>query len=465
MKKPVEIAASALLAVSLLAIPVGQASAETTEKQKMTSSKVVLQDHLSESMEEEEPNDSPSQANQVAPGTMVLGDLTDQDVDYYKLEVNGDQAVDFNLSFFAVDDDFITEMEMNADVMDRDGNEVDAYYEQSDEYGYGGLYTLEPGVYYIKATDEANLDTGETYALIPDIYEKEPMINRYYGEDRYETAANIARLDADRHPSENVVLATGQDFPDALAGAPLAEQLDAPILLTRKASLPAVTKSTLSELETEHVTILGGTGAVSQNVEDYLKEELSLSVDRIAGKNRYETAAAIAETLPSSNKAVVAYGKNFPDALSIAPVAAGQTMPILLTDKERVPAATEEALSNYSQSYVVGGTGVISEDVFRQMPDADRISGKDRYATSLAVVEYFDMEAQSVSLATGKNFADALAGSVFSVEDPLLLTPKDHLNPAIKSYLEQKQTTYYRIFGGSAAVGEGVVRDIWSIYE
>lgn len=71
----------------------------------------------------------------------------------------------------------------------------------------------------------------------------------------------------------------------------------------------------------------------------------------------------------------------------------------------------------------------------------------------------------SVSLATGRTFADALAGSVYSVTEPLLLTPKNRLNPEVKDYFDENHTTYFRIFGGTAAVGEGVEEDIWSLYE
>ncbi|MFP3338865.1 cell wall-binding repeat-containing protein, partial [Micrococcus sp. SIMBA_131] len=115
---------------------------------------------------------------------------------------------------------------------------------------------------------------------------------------------------------ENVVLATGEDFPDALAAAPLAYYYNAPILLTEKKKLSKVTEAALTFLQVENVTIVGGKGAVSTSIENYLEDELGIEVDRVAGKDRYETAAAIAKELPPSDTAVVAYGKNFPDALS-----------------------------------------------------------------------------------------------------------------------------------------------------
>ncbi|MBN9655899.1 cell wall-binding repeat-containing protein [Halobacillus sp. GSS1] len=468
MWKGTGMAATLLLSAGVLINPVGEISAEVDDdsKRSIHNDRVSLQANTMEDLEEEEPNDSIDAANSLSQNRWAQGYLTDDDVDYFTFEIEGDHRIEFQLVLYSmVDGTYNTEMDLDAELYDANGKVVTGYTEYNSEYGYNGGFFLDPGIYYVKVMDEANVDNGIPYTLASDVPDKYPRINRYWGVDRYWTAANIARQDSSRVPSENVVLATGQDFPDALAGAPLAEHLDAPILLTRKERLPDITEQVLSTLDAEHVTILGGTGAISGDVEDYIKNELSLDVERISGKNRYETSVAIAEQLPPSDEAVVAYGGNFPDALSIAPAAAGKAMPILLTKKESIPAATENVLSNYNQTYVVGGTGVVSDQVYRQLPNADRISGKDRYATSLAVAKYFDMETQSVSLATGSNFADALAGSVHAVKEPLLLTPKGKLDEEVKQYFVDHQTTYFQIFGGEAAVGEGVEEDILSIYE
>ncbi|MYL70017.1 hypothetical protein GLW00_04100 [Halobacillus litoralis] len=468
MWKVTGMAATLLLSAGVLMNPVGEISAEVDDdsKRSIHNDRVSLQASNMEDLEEEEPNDSIDAANSLAQNRWARGYLTDEDEDYFTFEIEGDHRIEFQLMLYSmVDGAYNTEMDLDAELYDANGKVVAGYSEYNSEYGYNGAFFLDPGIYYVKVIDEANVDNGIPYTLASDVADKYPRINRYWGVDRYWTAANIARQDSSRVPSENVVLATGQDFPDALAGAPLAEHLDAPILLTRKERLPDITEQVLSTLDAEHVTILGGTGAISGDVEDYIKDELNLDVERISGKNRYETSVAIAEHLPPSDEAVVAYGGNFPDALSIAPAAAGKAMPILLTKKESIPAATENVLDNYNQTYVVGGTGVVSDQVYRQLPDADRISGKDRYATSLAVAKYFDMETQSVSLATGSNFADALAGSVHAVKEPLLLTPKSKLDEEVKQYFIDHQTTYFQIFGGEAAVGEGVEEDIWSIYE
>ncbi|MBX0357525.1 cell wall-binding repeat-containing protein [Halobacillus sp. Nhm2S1] len=469
MWKVTGMAATLLLSAGVLMNPAGGVSAEVGDDSKRSTihkDRVSLEASTVEDYEEVEPNDSIDAANSLAQNRWAQGHLTDKDEDYFTFEIDGDYRVEFHLSLYSmVNGSYNKEMDLDANLYDADGKKVSGYSENNNEYGYFGSFFLDPGTYYVRVVDEANLNKGIPYTLSSGVAEKYARITRYWGVDRYWTAANIARQDSSRIPSRNVVLATGQDFPDALAGAPLAEHLDAPILLTRKERLPAITEQTLSTLDAEHVTILGGTGAVSEDVEDYIKDELNLDVERISGKNRYETSVAIAGHLPASDEAVVAYGGNFPDALSIAPAAAGKAMPILLTKKESIPAATENVLNNYDQTYVVGGTGVVSDKVYRQLPNADRISGKDRYATSLAVAKYFDMETQSVGLATGSNFADALAGSVHGVKEPLLLTPKSKLDEEVKQYFIDHQTTYFQIFGGDAAVDEGVEEDIKSIYE
>ncbi|MFP3361692.1 cell wall-binding repeat-containing protein, partial [Planococcus sp. SIMBA_143] len=78
-------------------------------------------------------------------------------------------------------------------------------------------------------------------------------------------------------------------FPDALAAAPLAYYYNAPILLTEKKKLSKVTEAALTFLQVENVTIVGGKGAVSTSIENYLEDELGIEVDRVAGKDRYET--------------------------------------------------------------------------------------------------------------------------------------------------------------------------------
>ncbi|MBN9655043.1 cell wall-binding repeat-containing protein [Halobacillus sp. GSS1] len=472
VKKFVGFTVAALLTSTLLTTPV-LATSETPfksledfKKQKQVPNaqeiKLLGYNQWGE-FEEEEPNNTMAQANHITTEDLAVGTFTKSDKDYYKIEINGDEEVDLSVSLFSMNEDE-TNMQLNVNVYNSTGEEMDSYFEGSDEYGYGGGFYLDPGVYYFEASDLADLNNGETYMFSPLVLEDEPYIDRIAGEDRYHTAAAIAVRRSAGYPSDHIILATGADFPDALAGAPLAFYYDAPILLTRKNSLPQITKSTIEVLGAKHVTILGGTGAISKDVENSLVK-LGLDVERISGADRYETATAIAEVLPASDGAVVAYGRNFPDALSIAPVAASNMMPILLTEKSKLPDATKQAINDYDFTYVVGGEGVIDQKVFSQLPDPERISGKNRYSTSIAIAEYFELEPTFVNIATGVDFADALAGATYTYGEPLLLTPTNYLSPEVKDYFVKNETFYFTILGGTAAVSENVEDEILELFE
>ncbi|WJE16927.1 cell wall-binding repeat-containing protein [Halobacillus sp. ACCC02827] len=469
MKKTFSIASSILIAATVLATPAAAFEKETPEMwkayQESKEHKVQLAAEEDWSITyEEEPNDTFEQAQPLEIDSFIIGTLTDSDKDMYKIEVIGDRPVELSTGVFSTLEDG-TEMELNGVLYDADGNRIEAEFEDIDEYGFGAFYTVHPGTYYIEASDLANLDNGEEYGVTAYVYVPQAEIERISGADRYKTAAKIAIRKTGGYPAADVVLATGTDYPDALAGAPLASWMDAPILLTKKGKLPQVTEYALETLDTERVTILGGTGAVSKDVENYLKKNLGLEVERVSGTDRFETAAAIAELLPPSDAAIVTYGRNFPDALSAAPVAATYGLPILLTEKNSLPKATEKQLKQYEHSFAVGGRGAISAGVFKKLPDAQRIAGSDRYETSVAVAETFEMDNQFVQIATGADFADALTGSVYTFGEPVLLTPKKQLAPSVKAYFEANETTFFRIFGGTGAVSEKVEDEIRSLFE
>ena len=133
---------------------------------------------------------------------------------------------------------------------------------------------------------------------------------RIQGENRYETSVKISQ--EGWKSADTVVIARGDSFPDALAGAPLAYKYDAPILLTQTGSLNPLVKEEIKRLGAEKVYILGGTSAVSNYVEFQL-EGMKLDVDRVSGDNRYDTASNIAALLGGSpDKAIIANGMKLP---------------------------------------------------------------------------------------------------------------------------------------------------------
>lgn len=283
-------------------------------------------------------------------------------------------------------------------------------------------------------------------------------VSRIAGSNRYGTAVEISVNGWTQ--SDYVVLARGDEFADALAGVPLASYHRAPILLTNPNRLPNATKEELERLEAKTVIILGGDGAVSPAVEKILTDDLGLTVKRIAGANRYATAGRIAQELYDVGYVYgvfVANGRDFPDALAASVYACGHRYAIILVEPNRIPPGAQEALTalNPSQSFVIGGEGVISQEVFNALPHPERIAGANRYATATALAERFRPGAQKCFVATGLDFADAIAGGVLAAkEGGILLLVSKTVPPTVRSYVEESTLNQAIIFGGQGAVSD-----------
>lgn len=285
----------------------------------------------------------------------------------------------------------------------------------------------------------------------------EITVERIAGNDRFETAVEISKKGWET--SQTVILTRSDDFPDALAGTPLAYFHDAPILLTSPAKLAAATKDELQRLNAQTVIILGGVGAVSQAVEDELKQ-MGFNIQRIGGNNRYETAALIASELPPTDTAIIANGENFPDALAIGPYAARNGYPILLIGTNSIPKATSEALEGISKTIIVGGPAAISNSVEEQLGlhNPGRIFGADRYETATAIVKELEIPTQKVYVATGLNFADALTGSALAAKEnaPILLVRQSSVPLTTSELIRDKEIVNFTILGGPGAVVENM---------
>ncbi|WP_270180340.1 cell wall-binding repeat-containing protein [Alkalihalobacillus sp. CinArs1] len=302
---------------------------------------------------------------------------------------------------------------------------------------------------FVEYIDGKTIEMGQEARIV------EEEATRLSGEDRYDTAIEVSK--AGWVSADTVVLARGDAFPDALAGAPLAYELDAPILLTGKDSLNKKVKEEIKRLGAKDVVILGGTGAVSEYVE-YQVEGLGIDVERISGKDRFDTAANIAARLGGSpEQAIVANGMNFPDALSIASYAARNGYPILLSEDDKLPNVTKRALTNVDMSIVAGGTGVISEEVEGMLPKATRYAGKDRFSTAATIATDLNPSAR-VFVATGMDFADALSGSVLAAKQnaSILLVQPNKLPEATEKAIADLEAYDFTVTGGTGAVSDDV---------
>lgn len=289
---------------------------------------------------------------------------------------------------------------------------------------------------------------------------------RIGGENRYQTSVAISQT-AYPNGSSYAILVTGEDFPDALSATPLAKKYNAPILLTPPEALDPNIAEEINRLGVTNILIIGGTGVVSQGIEHTLTAH-GISTRRIEGATRYETSLAIAEELGDFQKIFVCTGENFPDALSAAAVAANEGIPILLTPAHDLQEGLAEFINKQelTQTYVVGGTGVISDQVFDQLPQAKRLSGGDRYETNLAILEEFrsKLTGDTAYLATGMNYPDALSGSVLAAErkSPILLIGSGESAKA-KAYLRAAELIDLKVqvIGGDSVVSNSLLKGLF----
>ncbi|MBW8827108.1 MAG: cell wall-binding repeat-containing protein [Acidobacteria bacterium] len=184
-------------------------------------------------------------------------------------------------------------------------------------------------------------------------------IQRLSGDDRYATAAAVSALFP---PGGAAYLANGQAFPDALAGGAAAATAGSPLLLTRPEALPAPIASELARLAPPSGAVLGGTGAVGDVAFSQIAAKIP-SIRRLAGPDRYFTAAAVAaDQAPASTQVVLATGLDYPDALAAAPMAAKLRAPLLLTSPSCSPPATVQRLGDagWPDVTIVGGATAVS---------------------------------------------------------------------------------------------------------
>jgi putative cell wall-binding protein len=252
--------------------------------------------------------------------------------------------------------------------------------------------------------------------------------------------------------SDTVIIARKDDFPDALAGMALAAYYNAPMLLNSPEALDPGVLEVLSVLAPTRLIILGGEGAISSFTENALRENLPQleEISRLAGVDRYETAALIAAALPPTAEVALATGLNYPDALTLAAAGASRGLPVLLTGPDAIPEVTLSALRTRQPTtvHIAGGTGVISEAVTAELlalgvaeSDIHRYAGSDRYETSALIAAAFFPRGEIIFLADGQDYGDALAGGVAAALQGgcLLLTDVTGgtIAPGTTAYLQQ----------------------------
>lgn len=263
---------------------------------------------------------------------------------------------------------------------------------------------------------------------------------RISGDDRVETALKISQKGW--NSAQTVLLCEYSDYPDAIASTPFAVSLDAPILLTKGASIDPRVVNELNRLKPQKIILLGGTACLQPSIEKELAN-LNLAWERIGGLDRYETSILLAKRL-SSDSLILANGDDFPDALSAATFAGIKQIPIVLTST-KLP---KSVIQYYQETgpkhlFVIGGEAVIpSADLTtNNFTIGTRLAGLDRYGTNAKVISHMRDTYQSddLFLASGITFPDAVAGTVLAskFKAPLLLTEKDDIPPSVYTLMRE----------------------------
>jgi murein DD-endopeptidase MepM/ murein hydrolase activator NlpD len=277
----------------------------------------------------------------------------------------------------------------------------------------GGVGAIGPGVF-----DHLGTCTAGT-------------VTRIAGASRYETAAAIA---GGWETADVVYLATGERFPDAIAIGAVAAAEGAPILLTTRDRLPVSTVAAIERLMPREVVIVGGPGAVSAEVEGELAT-LTPLVTRLAGADRYETAAAISANryVPGVDVVHVVTGESFADGITAGPAATGG--PILLVPASGIPGAvaTELIRLDPAEIVVVGGEGAVSPATERSLAAFTtgavlRISGSSRFATAAAISA--SAKPGTTYVVRADDYPDGLAVAGLAGDRPILLTKGTNLPAA-----------------------------------
>ena len=253
-------------------------------------------------------------------------------------------------------------------------------------------------------------------------------VTRIAGKDRIGTSIEISK--AMFNESDNVVLASGFNFADALSAGQLAAALNAPLILSDE-NMDLRVKEEIANLKPKNMYIVGGENALGSNIEESVKSAVNdINIERLKGNNRYETSVKVMEKTKEFVDAeylLIASGKNFPDALSATSFMADHKALMVLSDGNSYPKSDlkEIAIGGVNQLPLNGFTG-------------ERIAGKDRYQTALAIARRSFENNENAILANSKVFADSL--SAVSVaknyKAPIILTDNENLTQSTKSYLE-----------------------------
>lgn len=255
---------------------------------------------------------------------------------------------------------------------------------------------------------------NDAQTLLSWLYNENAKVDILAGENRYETAVEVAKEYTDQNKAFSdgtgkIVMVNGNSLVDGLSASPLAAQANAPMLLVEKDRIPKATadyirtlagNAQVGNLSGIEIDIVGGTSVVSRNVEKELKS-YGFTVKRYGGKDREDTSMKVANVINGAKNAYVVGANGEADAMSIASVAsnknlnAGNQAPIIVSKNSGLSDDTLEYLSNKAVT-VVGGESVVSKADFDSIKEVvnnpnsvTRIAGENRQETNAKVISTY----------------------------------------------------------------------------
>lgn len=320
-------------------------------------------------------------------------------------------------------------------------------------------------------------DRAGNVSEMSDVVEQRAItVDRVAGPDRIHTSLAVAR--AAFTSSRAAVFASAYSFPDALAASGLAGALHAPVILVGSGQLPTDTRALLAHLGVSNGYVIGGPPAVSAATFGSIDAALSGETTRVAGLDRYRTAAAVAGTVVRlagrPSRIFLVSGVAFPDALSVGPAAYASASPVLFATPTAMPTATIDAVkaTRAANTVIVGGTTAVWSGAEARVPAPHRVAGSNRYATSKAFADWAVgqglLSAARPVLVTGASFPDGLSAAALAGErrSPALLVTSSSLGTAA-DFLTSHRADVRRVsvIGSRLVVSSDVMWGAWNLFQ
>ncbi|MHB8125718.1 MAG: N-acetylmuramoyl-L-alanine amidase [Desulfitobacteriaceae bacterium] len=299
--------------------------------------------------------------------------------------------------------------------------------------------------------------------------------SRIFGTRQIDTAIEVSKAGWQQH-ADTILLANAYSFPDALVAAPLSHRLDAPVLLTTAEGVDDQVMAEIKRLGANRIILLGGEAVLGpQVIKDLQTAGFNADqIERIAGYDRYETAAKVAERVGvKGGQVILVNGEQFPDALAVSSYAGVTETPIFLTNARTMPEITLKYLQSFQVQamegeggftiIVVGGEAVVPGKTLTGFNDnVNRLAGADRYATAAQVYLFAHdtLNSDTAYLVSGENFPDALVAGALAAKNQagIFMSERESLPAVTYSVLgtAAQSSSQVVIIGGKFALADQV---------